>query len=80
MKKEEVQYRKNDVIEFDIIDYGNEGEGINKTDVQAEPGLVSSIASFIGYLSQIIFTIIMVGFLGNGVTRGIICSPRISDV
>ena len=32
MKKEEVQYRKNDVIEFDIIDYGNEGEGIGKTD------------------------------------------------
>jgi len=32
LKKEEVQYRKNDVIEFDIIDYGNEGEGIGKTD------------------------------------------------
>ncbi|WP_176798259.1 ABC transporter ATP-binding protein [Streptococcus sanguinis] len=45
-----------------------------------EPGLVSSIASFIGYLSQIIFTIIMVGFLGNGVTRGIISIRRIKEV
>lgn len=48
--------------------------------IQAEPGLVSSIASFIGYLSQIIFTIIMVGFLGNGVTRGIISNRRIKEV
>ena len=48
--------------------------------IQAEPGLVSSIASFIGYLSQIIFTIIMVGFLGNGVTRGIISIRRIKEV
>ena len=48
--------------------------------IQAEPGLVSSIASFIGYLSQIIFTIIMVGFLGNGVTRGIISVRRIKEV
>ena len=48
--------------------------------IQAEPGLVSSIASFIGYLSQIIFTIIMVGFLGNGVTRGIISIRRIGEV
>lgn len=36
-----------------------------------DAGVVSSIASFIGYLNQIIFTIIMVGFLGNGVTRAI---------
>ena len=48
--------------------------------IQAEPGLVSSIASFIGYLTQIIFTIIMVGFLGNGVTRGIISIRRIKEV
>ena len=48
--------------------------------IQAEPGLVSSIASFIGYLSQIIFTIIMVGFLGNGVTRGFISIRRIKEV
>lgn len=48
--------------------------------IQVEPGLVSSIASFIGYLSQIIFTIIMVGFLGNGVTRGIISIRRIKEV
>ena len=48
--------------------------------IQAEPGLVSSIASFIGYLSQIIFTIIMVGFLGNGVTRGIISIRRINEI
>ena len=48
--------------------------------IQAEPGLVSSIASFIGYLSQIIFTIIMVGFLGNGVTRGIISIRRLKEV
>lgn len=48
--------------------------------IQAEPELVSSIASFIGYLSQIIFTIIMVGFLGNGVTRGIISIRRIKEV
>ena len=48
--------------------------------IQAEPGLVSSIASFIGYLSQIIFTIIMVGFLGNGVTRGIISIRRIKEI
>lgn len=48
--------------------------------IQAEPGLVSSIASFIGYLSQIIFTIIMVGFLGNSVTRGIISIRRIKEV
>ena len=36
-----------------------------------DAGVVSSIASFIGYLNQIIFTIIMVGFLGNGV-RGLL--------
>ena len=48
--------------------------------IQAEPELVSSIASFIGYLSQIIFTIIMAGFLGSGVTRGVISIRRIKEV
>lgn len=42
--------------------------------------VVSSIASFIGYLNQIIFTIIMVGFLGNGVTRAIISMRRLNEV
>ena len=32
---------------------------------QSDPSVVGLIASFINYLSQIIFTIIMVGFLGN---------------
>ena len=33
--------------------------------VQSDPSVVGSIASFVNYLSQIIFTIVMVGFLGN---------------
>ena len=45
-----------------------------------DAGVVSSIASFIGYLNQIIFTIIMVGFLGNGVTRAIISMRRLNEV
>lgn len=32
MKKEEIIYKKNDIIELEIIDYSNEGEGIGKTD------------------------------------------------
>ena len=48
--------------------------------VATDAGLVSSIASFIGYLNQIIFTIIMVGFLGNGVTRAIISMRRLNEV
>ena len=35
---------------------------------QSDPSVVGSIASFINYLSQIIFTIIMVGFFRNSVT------------
>lgn len=48
--------------------------------VSTDAGIVSAIASFIGYLNQIIFTIIMVGFLGNGVTRAIISMRRINEV
>ena len=48
--------------------------------VATDAGVVSSIASFIGYLNQIIFTIIMVGFLGNGVTRAIISMRRLNEV
>ena len=48
--------------------------------VSTDAGVVSSIASFIGYLNQIIFTIIMVGFLGNGVTRAIISMRRLNEV
>ena len=48
--------------------------------VATDAGVVRSIASFIGYLNQIIFTIIMVGFLGNGVTRAIISMRRLNEV
>ena len=48
--------------------------------VQADSGIVNSIASFVGYLNQIIFTIIMVGFLGNTVTRALISIRRINEV
>lgn len=48
--------------------------------VATDAGVVSAIASFIGYLNQIIFTIIMVGFLGNGVTRAIISMRRLNEV
>lgn len=48
--------------------------------VQADAGIVNSIASFVGYLNQIIFTIIMVGFLGNTVTRALISIRRINEV
>lgn len=48
--------------------------------VATDAGVVSSIASFIGYLNQIIFTIIMVGFLGNGVTRATISMRRLNEV
>ena len=48
--------------------------------VATDAGVVSSIAYFIGYLNQIIFTIIMVGFLGNGVTRAIISMRRLNEV
>lgn len=48
--------------------------------IQMAPGLVSSIVSFISYLNQIMFTIIMVGFLGNTVTRAMVSIRRIKEV
>lgn len=42
--------------------------------------LVGSIASFVNYLSQIIFTIVMVGFLGNSVSRAMISMRRIRKI
>ena len=48
--------------------------------IQIDPGLVSSIVSFISYLNQIMFTIIMVGFLGNTVTRAMVSIRRIKEV
>ena len=48
--------------------------------IQMGPGLVSSIVSFISYLNQIMFTIIMVGFLGNTVTRAMVSIRRIKEV
>lgn len=48
--------------------------------VQVDPEIVNSIASFVGYLNQIIFTIIMVGFLGNTVTRALISIRRINEI
>ena len=48
--------------------------------IQMDPGLVSSIVSFISYLNQIMFTIIMIGFLGNTVTRAMVSIRRIKDV
>ncbi|KXT90579.1 Lipid A export ATP-binding/permease protein MsbA [Streptococcus oralis] len=47
---------------------------------QSDPSVVGSIASFINYLSQIIFTIIMVGFLGNSVSRAMISLRRIREI
>lgn len=41
---------------------------------------VGSIASFVTYLGQIMFTIIMVGFLGNTVTRALVSIRRINEV
>ena len=48
--------------------------------VQSEPSVVVSIASFVNYLSQIIFTIVMVGFLGNSVSRAMISMRRIREI
>ena len=47
---------------------------------ESDPSVVGSIASFVNYLSQIIFTIVMVGFLGNSVTRAIISLRRIREI
>ena len=48
--------------------------------VQSDPSVVGSIASFVNYLSQIIFTIVMVGFLGNSVSRAMISLRRIREI
>ncbi|MFS9248709.1 ABC transporter ATP-binding protein [Streptococcus infantis] len=47
---------------------------------ESDPSVVGSIASFVNYLSQIIFTIVMVGFLGNSVTRAMISFRRIREI
>ena len=47
---------------------------------ELDPSVVGSIASFVNYLSQIIFTIVMVGFLGNSVTRAMISLRRIREI
>ena len=47
---------------------------------ESDPSVVGSIASFVNYLSQIIFTIVMVGFLGNSVTRAMIFLRRIREI
>lgn len=43
-------------------------------------GAAGSIAAFVTYLGQIMFTIIMVGFLGNTVTRAMVSLKRINEV
>lgn len=47
---------------------------------QSNPGLVGALASFISYLNQIIFTIIMVGFMGNTVSRALISMRRVNEI
>ena len=47
---------------------------------ESDPSVIGSIASFVNYLSQIIFTIVMVGFLGNSVTRAMISLRRIREI
>ena len=47
---------------------------------ESDPSVVGSIASFVNYLSQIIFTTVMVGFLGNSVTRAMISLRRIREI
>ena len=47
---------------------------------ESDPSVVGSVASFVNYLSQIIFTIVMVGFLGNSVTRAMISLRRIREI
>ena len=47
---------------------------------ESDPSVVGSIASFVNYLSQIIFTIVMVGFLGNSVTRAMVSLRRIREI
>ena len=47
---------------------------------ESDPSVVGSIASFVNYLSQIIFTIVMVGFLGNSVTHAMVSLRRIREI
>lgn len=47
---------------------------------ESNPGLVGALASFISYLNQIIFTIIMVGFMGNTVSRAMISMRRVNEI
>lgn len=47
---------------------------------ESNPGVVGALASFISYLNQIIFTIIMVGFMGNTVSRAMISMRRINEI
>ncbi|GGE25064.1 ABC transporter ATP-binding protein [Streptococcus himalayensis] len=48
--------------------------------VEMDPGVTGAIASFITYLNQIIFTIIMIGFMANGVTRAMVSMKRLNEV
>ena len=48
--------------------------------VETDPTVVGSIASFVNYLSQIIFTIVMFGFLGNAVGRAMVSLRRIREI
>ena len=48
--------------------------------VDSDPTAIGKIASFVTYLGQIMFTIIMVGFLGNTVTRAMVSMKRIKEV
>ncbi|MEW4354990.1 ABC transporter ATP-binding protein [Streptococcus pneumoniae] len=48
--------------------------------VEANPAVTGAIASFITYLNQIIFTIIMIGFMANGVTRAMVSMKRLNEV
>lgn len=48
--------------------------------IQSDSSVVSSIASFVAYLIQIIFTIIMIGFFGNTVTRVMISIRRLNEI
>ena len=48
--------------------------------VETAPSVVGSIATFVNYLSQIIFTIVMFGFLGNAVSRAMVSLRRIREI
>ena len=48
--------------------------------MQNDVAAAGNIASFVTYLGQIMFTIIMVGFLGNTVTRAMVSMRRIREV